>query len=192
MEYVELFVDFCTRFISDGGLLFGFFLILLESFLPVLPLGVFVALNVNAFGGFLGLFISWLATCLGCFLSYIFFYFLSDKFLHRILSSKTVKKVDKAINKFQHISFSNLVLIIALPFTPAFLINIVCGIARVSRKKFVIAILTGKIFMLVFWGYVGKSLIESMTDINSIIIVSLLLVVAYFVSKIVSKKANLE
>ena len=46
--------------------------------------------------------------------------------------------------------------------------------------------------MLIFWGYVGKSLIESMTDINSIIVVSLLLVVAYFVSKVVSKKANLD
>lgn len=192
MEYVELFVDFCTNFISEGGLLFGFFLILLESFLPVLPLGVFVALNVNAFGGVIGIFISWMATCLGCFISYTIFSFLSSKFLHRLLSAKTKKKVDKAIVKFQHISFSNLVLIIALPFTPAFLINIVCGIARVSKKKFIVAILTGKIFMLIFWGYVGKSLIESMTDINSIIVVSLLLVVAYFVSKVVSKKANLD
>ena len=37
-----------------------------------------------------------------------------------------------------------------------------------------------------------KSLIESITDINTIIIVSLMLVVAYTVSKFVGKKVDLE
>ena len=85
-----------------------------------------------------------------------------------------------------------MVLVIALPFTPAFLVNIICGIVGVSRRKFLFSIFIGKIFMLIFWGYVGKSFIESMTDINAIIIVALLLVIAYVVSKIVSKKANLD
>ena len=67
MEAIQSFVDFCTNFISQGGLFFGFLLVFLESFLPVLPLGVFVALNVNAFGGIVGLSLSWIATCLGCF-----------------------------------------------------------------------------------------------------------------------------
>lgn len=192
LQYINDFVDFCTNFISNGGLFFGFFLILLESFIPVLPLGVFVALNVNAFGGIIGIVLSWCATCLGCFISYTFFSFLSDKFLHKFLSSKTLKQVDKAIDKFRKISFSNLVLVIALPFTPAFLINIICGIARVSRRKFLFAIFIGKVFMITFWGYVSKSLIESITDINTIIIVSLMLVTAYIVSKIVSKRVDLD
>ena len=46
--------------------------------------------------------------------------------------------------------------------------------------------------MILFWGYVSKSLIESMTDINTIIIVSLMLIVAYVISKFVSKKVDLE
>ena len=46
--------------------------------------------------------------------------------------------------------------------------------------------------MIIFWGYVSKSLIESITDINTIIMVSLMLVVAYLISKIVSKKVNLD
>ncbi len=192
MEVVNSFVDFCTNFISQGGILFGFFLIFLESFLPVLPLGVFVALNVNAFGGILGLGISWVATCLGCFVSYLFFSFLSEKYLYKFLSSKMVEKVNKGIDSFRKISFSNLVLVISLPFTPAFLVNIICGIARVSRKKFLASIFIGKVFMLIFWGYVSKSLIESVTDINTIIIISLMLLVAYVISKIVSKKFDLE
>ena len=192
MEVVNSFVDFCTNFISQGGILFGFFLIFLESFLPVLPLGVFVALNVNAFGGILGLGISWVATCLGCFVSYLFFSFLSEKYLYKFLSFKMVEKVNKGIDSFRKISFSNLVLVISLPFTPAFLVNIICGIARVSQKKFLASIFIGKVFMLIFWGYVSKSLIESVTDINTIIIISLMLLVAYVISKIVSKKFDLE
>ena len=117
---------------------------------------------------------------------------MSEKLLQKVLSPKTLKKVDKAIYKFQGISFSNLVLVVALPFTPAFLINIICGIARVSRRKFLFAIFIGKVFMITFWGYVSKSLIESITDINTIIIVSLMLVVAYMVSKVVGKKVDLE
>lgn len=192
MEFVNTFVDFCTKFISDGGLLFGFILVLLESFIPVLPLGVFVALNVNAFGGVLGLSLSWIATCLGCFISYMIFSFLSEKFLDKILPKKTLKQVSKALDKFNDISFSNLVLVISLPFTPAFLVNIICGIARVKKRKFLFAIFIGKIFMITFWGYIGKSLLESVTDINTIIVVSLMLLVAYFVSKVVSKKVDLE
>lgn len=192
MQFVNTFVDFCTKFISDGGLLFGFILVLLESFIPVLPLGVFVALNVNAFGGVLGLSLSFLATCLGCFISYMIFSFLSEKFLDKFLPKKTLKQVSKALDKFNDISFSNLVLVISLPFTPAFLVNIICGIARVKKRKFLFAIFIGKIFMITFWGYIGKSLLESVTDINTIIVVSLMLLVAYFVSKVVSKKVDLE
>ena len=61
-----------------------------------------------------------------------------------------------------------------------------------SHKKFLVAVAIGKVFMLLFWGYVSKSFIESMTDINTIIIISLMLVVAYIISKIVSKKVNLD
>ena len=192
MEIIHTFVSFCTDFISQGGMLFGFFLILLESFIPVLPLGVFVALNVNAFGDVVGICLSWIATCLGCFISFTFFSFLSDKLLYSILFKKSLAKIEKSITKFRNISFPNLVLVVSLPFTPAFLVNIICGIVRIGRKKFLAAIIIGKVFMVLFWGYVSKSFIESMTDINTIIIISCMLVVAYVISKIVSKKVNLD
>lgn len=192
MELINAFVDFSTKFISSGGVLYGFLLVLLESAIPALPLGVFVALNVNAFGMFMGIFISWVATCLGCFLSYSLFYYLSNKYIYKFFDAKKKRKIDKAINKIKNISFSNLVLLIALPFTPAFLINILCGINYIPRKKFLSAILLGKVFMIIFWGYVGKSLIESITDISTIIIVSIMLLIAYLLSKIVSKRMNIE
>ena len=88
MELINAFVDFSTKFISSGGVLYGFLLVLLESAIPALPLGVFVALNVNAFGMFMGIFISWVATCLGCFLSYSLFYYLSNKYIYKFFNAK--------------------------------------------------------------------------------------------------------
>lgn len=43
-------VDVITTFMSNFGFMSGVILIILESMLPILPLGVFVALNVITFG----------------------------------------------------------------------------------------------------------------------------------------------
>ena len=113
-------------------------------------------------------------------------------FIYKLFSKGKKKKLEKAVSKIKNVSFPNLVLLIALPFTPAFLINIICGIATISKKKFIASILIGKIFIIIFWGYIGKSFIESMTDINTIIIIALMLIMAYVISKFVSKKMNIE
>ena len=83
-------------------------------------------------------------------------------------------------------------LIITLPFTPSFLVNILAGLARVSKEKFITALLIGKVFVVIFWGYIGKSILESFTDIKSIIYIVVALVIAYIISKIVSHKMNIE
>lgn len=189
LEILTDLVNYMTTLLQNGGVIFGVLLILLESIIPALPLGIFVALNINAFGLILGIIISWLATCLGCYISYILFNYLSKKCLKKILNNK---KLEKIIKKMKKIEFSNLVVLIALPFTPAFLINIACGVVNMSKKKFVTALLIGKIFMIVFWGCIGKSLLESITDIKTIIIVSIFIIAAYFISKLVSKKMRIE
>ncbi len=191
MDLVKLFVDYSTNFISTGGILYGFLIVLIECFIPMLPLGVFVALNVNAFGTLIGIFISWSATTLGSFLVYMIFTFLEKKFVNRFVNKKTVNRIMKAIKKFQKITFPELVLLITLPFTPSCFINIISGLARVPKKKFLLAIIIGKVFTVIFWGYIGKSFIESMHDIKSIIFIILALLISYIISKIVSIKMNI-
>lgn len=192
MDVVNHWIEVCTNFIEKGGPILGFFLIFLESFLPVLPLGVFVALNVNAFGFLFGIIISWIATCLGCLFSYFVFNHISTKWLKKYLQKKKMKKVEDAIEKFQSIPFPHLTVIITLPFTPAFLVNILAGLVRMKEEKFISALFIGKIFMITFWAYIGKSFIESMTDIKAIIFISILLLLAYFLSKLVGKRMNIE
>lgn len=189
MDALNNIVDYLTSLLQQGGLLCGVLLILLESIIPALPLGVFVALNINAFGLIIGIIISWLSTCLGCYLSFLLFSFISKKFIRERFKNPKLKKV---IKKMKTIDFSNLVVIIALPFTPAFLVNIAAGIVRMSKQKFLLALLIGKIFMVTFWGCVGKSLLESITDIKTIIIISLFILAAYFISKWLNKSMKIE
>ena len=192
MDIVSNLVEKCTNLITTGGPLVGFLLILIESFIPALPLGVFVALNINAFGFLFGTVISWISTSLGSFLCYLLFCYLSKKVIYRLVNKKTKKKIQRNINRFKNISLQKLVLIITLPFTPSFLINILSGVAGIKKEKFLLAIGIGKIFVVMFWGYIGKSLIESMTDIKAIIFISLTLILAYILSKIIGKKMNIE
>lgn len=192
VEIVNYIIEYSTNLISMGGIFFGFFLVFIECFIPALPLSVFVALNVNAFGIFLGVLISWIATCTGSFLCYILFSFLEEKFISKFFKKKTIRQIANSIDKFRKIKLSQLVLVITLPFTPSFLVNILSGLAGMSKEKFITALLIGKVFTVIFWGYIGKSFIESLTDIGSIVFIVVALVVAYIISKIVSKKMNIE
>jgi uncharacterized membrane protein YdjX (TVP38/TMEM64 family) len=192
MELVSTYIEQITNLITNGGPIVGFLIIILESFIPPLPLGVFVALNCNAFGVIIGVIISYIATIIGCILSYLFFKSLSNKHIYKHLSEKNKERVKRGSKRFNNLSLSGLVLVIALPFTPAFLVNIIAGASNLPRKKFIAALLIGKISTISFWGIIGKSFIESMTDLNAIIYIVIALLVAYIISKIVSKKMHIE
>ena len=192
MDVVEQVIEFSTNFISSGGLLFGFFIVYIECLIPVLPLSVFIALNVNAFGFFVGVLLSWIATCLGCVTCYYLYIFLGDKLTKKFISKKTYSKIKDKIDKFRDIKFSQLVLVITVPFTPSFLINLLAGLSKMEKEKFFLGLLIGKIFTVIFWGYIGKTLIESLTDIKALIYIGVTLVVAFIISKIVTKKFGIE
>ena len=192
MDCIAELVNKSTELISSGGPIVGFLLVLLEAFIPMLPLGVFVGLNINAFGFLPGVLISWTANVLGSYIAYLFFYLISQKILYKFLKNKTIKKIDEQINKFNKIKFTNLVAIITLPFTPSCFINLLAGISKMSHEKYLSALIIGKAFMITFWGYIGKSFIESMRDIKAIIYIILILILSYVISKIVSKKINID
>ncbi len=189
-EMIDSLVQVITSYLQQFGVPFGILLILLESIIPILPLGVFIAFNMIAFGNFIGFIISWLATCTGCLLSYFFFSKLFSNILMRKASNK--EKLKRIMDKVRNIKFSNLVLIIALPFTPAFLINIACGLVNVDYRKFLFSVLIGKLSIVYFWGFIGKSLLESITDIKTMIMLLILLLFTYILSKIINKKLGID
>lgn len=191
-ELIDFSITYITECLQYIGPIGGILLVLLESIIPALPLGVFITLNIHAFGSILGFFLSWIATCLGCFLSFFLFRHCFQKKWNLFISRKKGTQLKKMMERLNHISFSNFVVLVALPFTPAFLINISSGLSTMSYRKFIHAILLGKLSIVFFWGYIGKSLLESITDIRVVIIVSIILVVFYLLSKIVSSKLKIE
>ena len=172
------------------SLLFGFSLIILESIIPILPLALFIAINLILFGNVVGFILSWVATITGCIISYfIFKKGFSNKIYKNIDNHPKIKKTVKTI---KNIKFSNLVIIMAIPFTPAFSINIAAGLSRMSLQKFIFALLIGKLFIVYFWGFIGTTFVESLTDITVLFKLATILLLAFILSKIVLKKFNIE
>ena len=84
-EIIDTFITHSTEILVSLGPIAGIIMIIVESILPILPLSVFITLNIASFGTFFGFLISWLATIVGCMLSFTLFrYFFRDK-LYRFI-----------------------------------------------------------------------------------------------------------
>ena len=166
------------------------FLIVIESIIPILPLCVFITINFCFFGKLIGFIISWICTCIGCFLSYI----LVKKGFKTIAfnTAQNSGLLQKVIKVIKNLDVTKLILIIAIPFSPAFLINIAVGLANIDRKKFIFSILIGKIFMVYFWGFIGLSFIESLKKPIIIFKIIILLLFAYIFSIIAKKLLKID
>jgi len=175
---------------SIVGPMFACMLIFVESILPILPLFVFITINFLAFGYVLGFIISYILTMLGCCFSfYLCRGLLKDYFKKHLRKNK---KFDKLMKKIDKMSFSNLVLLMSIPFTPAFLVNIATALSEMEFKKFGIALLISKVFIVFFWGFIGTSLVESLRNPKILIVIFIMLGIAYALSKIVMKKLKID
>jgi len=189
----ENIYEFVINIISDAsslGLILSSLLIVVESIIPPLPLGFFVTILFVNYGPVFGFLISWFFTIIGCIISYYLFQNLFKNIVDKYIRKH--EKANKVINAIENISFVNLVLIICIPFTPAFLVNIAAGISRMSINKFVPAIIIGKITLILFWGIVGSNIVESLINPYKLIIVILLILFTYSLSKVVNKKLKID
>lgn len=185
MNLVEEIVTTMTQIVQHFGPLMGFFIIVLESIIPILPLAVFIGLNVVAFGTVFGFVLSWFATICGSMLSFYIFRKGFSKWIYK--KTKIDGKVHYFMNYISKVRFSQLVLIIALPFTPAFAVNIAGGLSKIPVKKFLLAAIIGKISIVYFWGWIGTNFVESIYNPSILIKIGIMLVIVYVVSLIIQK-----
>jgi len=192
LDKLQIYLQIIVDYLLQVGLVGGFLLIVLESIIPALPLSVFIGLNIITFGKILGYVISYFGTIVGCMLSFITFRYILKNYLYKIFKEKTRIKIEDLMKKMTNIDFNTLVVIIAIPFTPAFLVNIAAGLSNIPIKKYIFALLIGKPFMIYFWGYIGANLLESLK--NPIILVKIIVIVllAYLISKVAEKIINVE
>ena len=192
MEKISLIIQQIVEVLIDFGPVGGFFLVIIESILPVLPLGVIVGLNMLSFGKVFGFLLSYVATICGCIGSFFLFrYVIKDKFMN-LFSEKNRVNIDKWMKRLTEINFSTLVVILALPVTPAFAVNIAAGLCDIKFRKYFMALLIGKPAMLLFYGYIAVSVVESLHDPMNFIKVGVLVLIAYVISKILQKIVKVE
>lgn len=189
-DIIDTFINNMIQNLGAWGPIAGCLFIIIESIIPILPLFVFITLNFLAFGSILGFIISWICTCIGCSISFFLFRKKIQTWWYKKLKGKGLISTD-TMNKITSLKFEQLVTIIALPFTPAFLVNIACGLSKMTYKKFVVALLLGKAFCVYFWGFVGVGLLESIKNPKYLIKVGIMMLVAYLISKFVNKKLNI-
>lgn len=190
LEALNELINNLLNLLGSWGALLGCVFILFESIIPMLPLSLFITLNFMTFGSIIGFIISWIFTVLGCMMSYYLFKSaVSEKRLSKFKENNTLKKV---INVIENMNFTSLVTLIAITFTPAFAVNIAAGICRVPKRKFLLALMLGKISLVYFWGFVGVGLIESLKNPSKLIGVVILIVIVYIISYILSKKLKIK
>ena len=190
LEALNELINNLLNLLGSWGALLGCVFILFESIIPMLPLSLFITLNFVTFGSIIGFIISWIFTVLGCMMSYYLFKSaVSEKRLSKFKENNTLKTV---INVIENMNFTSLVTLIAIPFTPAFAVNIAAGICRVPKRKFLLALMLGKISLVYFWGFVGVGLIESLKNPSKLIGVVILIVIVYIISYILSNKLKIK
>ena len=192
-EIINNFVQIIKDIVLNNNIFLsmsvGVLIIVLESIIPILPLAVFIAVNMIAFGTVVGFLLSLFATILGCSLSFFIFKKLRPHFLLKLKPNSSFRKFMLLVD---NVSFSKLVMIMTIPFTPAFSINIAAGLSNMSYKEYFMALIISKSILVYFWGFVGTTLLESFTDITVVIKIIILILIAFIASKIVIKKFDIK
>ena len=165
-------------------------LIIIEPILPFLPMFIFVTFNLLIFGYVLGFIISYICSVLGCLLFYIVFNKLLSKKAHKFYKDR--QKLNSLVKRYKNIKIETLTTIISMPFTPAFMINLLAAVSDMPLKKYMTAEIIAKIFITIFWGFFGFSLIKCLKHPTYLIVVGLMLLGGFLISKLISKKYNLE
>lgn len=160
------------------GPLPGILLPMLESFLPILPLFLFVMANAAAFGLWWGFLFSWIGACAGSLIVFFLVRRLGQKRFFIFLSKHN--QVKKLMDWVERHGFGPLFLMLCFPFTPSAAINIVAGLSGISIYQFILAVLSGKLVMIFTISFIGsdiKALVEQ--PVRTIIVLAVIFVLWY-------------
>lgn len=185
MEVINEFIYKLIDMLGMYGPILSCFLITIESIFPIMPLGVFITINFLTYGNLIGFILSWIFTVIGCIMSFLIFRKGVQGWFSRLTKDKD--KLNNLMLKFNNITFPELTVMIAIPFTPAFLVNIAAGLSNIDKKKFYLSLLVGKIGLVYFWGYIGTSFVESFKNPMILIKITVVVLITYIISKVLKK-----
>lgn len=165
--WVESFADF-----AQLGPIAGILLTIIEAFIPILPLMLFVSINVLVYGFWQGYFYSWIGSVIGT----ISVFFLIKRFGRGLIRGKIEKniKLQKTFIWIKKHGFFPIFILLSFPFTPSFLISGLSALAGVKNAIFIYSIIFGKLIMILSLSYIGYNIGEFFHQpIKSIIMISI-------------------
>ncbi|EJD81313.1 TVP38/TMEM64 family protein [Staphylococcus epidermidis] len=167
------------------GYIPGFIMLYLRAIVPVLPLTLYVVLLIHAYGLFPGIIISWLGIVSGTFTVFL----ICKKFVNtiRMKKLKSRKSVQRLISFIDRQGLIPLFVLLCFPFTPNTLINIIAILSHIKIKYYFFVLVISKLISITILGVMGKEIFTIFTNPLRALIMIVLLVVLWFISKKVEK-----
>jgi len=167
------------------GYIPGFIMLYLRAIVPVLPLTLYVVLLIHAYGLFPGIIISWLGIVSGTFTVFL----ICKKFVNtiRMKKLKSRKSVQRLISFIDRQGLIPLFILLCFPFTPNTLINIIASLSHIKIKYYFLVLVISKLISITILGVMGKEIFTIFTNPLRALIMIVLLVVLWFISKKVEK-----
>lgn len=163
------------------GPLFGILLPMMESFLPILPLLLIAAANAAVYGFWEGSFLSWIGTCLGSVLIFLFFRKLARGRLKRWLEKS--RKLNGTLKWVEQHGFGPVFLLYCFPFTPSLLVNVASGLSKLSIRSYLSSLLLGKMVMIFMASYVGHDWLGMIHHPMKLVVIATIVVILWLVGK---------
>ncbi|MBM0850684.1 TVP38/TMEM64 family protein [Staphylococcus epidermidis] len=167
------------------GYIPGFIMLYLRAIVPVLPLTLYVVLLIHAYGLFPGIIISWLGIVSGTFTVFL----ICKKFVNtiRMKKLKSRKSVQRLISFIDRQGLIPLFVLLCFLFTPNTLINIIASLSHIKIKYYFFVLVISKLISITILGVMGKEIFTIFTNPLRALIMIVLLVVLWFISKKVEK-----
>lgn len=166
---------------GDLGYIVGFLLPFIEAFLPILPIIVFVIVNVNAYGLIIGTILAWLGTVCG---SFIVFWSLRQlahlKYIQRVKSRKTTQRLISFVDRRGVIP---IFILLCFPFTPSAVVNIVASVSHIKPLHYFWVLLTSKFIMIGMIGWLGNDITTLFTNPTKMIIVICVIIIVWLLGR---------
>ena len=163
------------------GYIPGFIMLYLRAIVPVLPLTLYVVLLIHAYGLFPGIIISWLGIVSGTFTVFL----ICKKYVNtiRMKKLKSRKSVQRLISFIDRQGLIPLFILLCFPFTPNTLINIIASLSHIKIKYYFLVLVISKLISITILGVMGKEIFTIFTNPLRALIMIVLLVVLWFISK---------
>ncbi|BDG48494.1 MULTISPECIES: TVP38/TMEM64 family protein [Parageobacillus] len=171
------------------GVVPGIAATLLESFLPILPMFVFVMANAAAFGLWQGFLISWIGACLGSILVFSITRKIGQKRFFHFVSRH--RKVRQFMHWIERHGFGPVFLLYCFPFTPSAIVNVVAGLSRMSQQQFILAVLCGKVVMIFTISFIGYDIAALVKQPLRTVMIAVVIALLWYAGKRVEAKFSL-